>query len=310
MVNRLSKVSVIIPAYNEEDCIKDTICELQKSPFLEIILVDNGSTDSTPKIATSLGVKVISLPQGTIAAVRNFGVKHSAGDILVFVDSDVRVTEEWHKAMEPTISELESNPNTVTGSRYRATGSNSYINRYWYAQLTGYRALYINSGNLVTSRKLFECIGGFSENLITAEDYDFCQKARRAGAAVYDNPELVAIHDGYPQTIFGFVNRERWLGYQDVTSLHAFMSSKIAWLAFLNLVGLFVALGFTISGYIFALPAYFVCSYLVLVAISGYKFRPRKIDRFLVIPIFFYFYLCGRSLSILDKLMGRASKRY
>ena len=146
---------------------------------------------------------------------------------------------------------------------------------------------------------------GFSEHLETAEDYDFCQKAVRAGAVIRNNPDLVVTHDGYPQSLISFVQRERWHGRQDVETLNLFLNSKIAWFASLNLILLLVALGLTLSGTYVAIPVYFVLMYAVSFFLTVYKFGFKKINYMLIMPVIFYFYLCGRSLALVDRLTGR-----
>ena len=300
----MSKISVIIPAFNEEEYIQETLSALKHSK-LEIILVDNGSTDRTVEIAQQEGVKVIKFPVGTIAAVRNKGVSESNGDILVFIDSDVRVTFGWHEKLLFVAEELTNVPNMITGSRYKSPENKSILNKYWYTELTQYEANYINAGHLIVTRELFDKIQGFSEHLETAEDYDFCQKAVRAGAVIRNNPDLVVTHDGYPQSLISFVQRERWHGRQDVETLNLFLNSKIAWFASLNLILLLVALGLTLSGTYVAIPVYFVLMYAVSFFLTVYKFGFKKINYMLIMPVIFYFYLCGRSLALVDRLTGR-----
>ncbi len=300
----MSKISVIIPAFNEEEYIQETLSALKHST-LEIILVDNGSTDRTVEIAQQEGVKVIKFPVGTIAAVRNKGVSESNGDILVFIDSDVRVTFGWHEKLLFVAEELTNVPNMITGSRYKSPENQSILNKYWYTELTQYEANYINAGHLIVTRELFDKIQGFSEHLETAEDYDFCQKAVRAGAVIRNNPDLVVTHDGYPQSLISFVQRERWHGRQDVETLNLFLNSKIAWFASLNLILLLVALGLTLSGTYVAIPVYFVLMYAVSFFLTVYKFGFKKINYMLIMPVIFYFYLCGRSLALVDRLTGR-----
>ena len=155
----MSKISVIIPAFNEEEYIQETLSALKHST-LEIILVDNGSTDRTVEIAQQEGVKVIKFPVGTIAAVRNKGVSESNGDILVFIDSDVRVTFGWHEKLLFVAEELTNVPNMITGSRYKSPENKSILNKYWYTELTQYEANYINAGHLIVTRELFDKIQG------------------------------------------------------------------------------------------------------------------------------------------------------
>ena len=305
MDNSKKIASVIIPAFNEERYIQNTLQALLTNNDLDVIVVDNGSVDRTVELASQAGVKVIDFPLGTIAAVRNRGVKEAATDIFIFIDADIRVSPDWHKKLTGTIQMLNESPLMVTGSRVQSTEKNNFLHRYWFSELTNYSAAYINSGHLITSRLLFNKIQGFSEHLETAEDYDFCQKASAAGGVIYNDPELVVMHDGYPDSLTGFVQRERWHGRQDVETLSLFLNSKIAWFASLNLILLLLALGLTLSGMYMAIPVYFALMYAVSFFLTVYKFGFKKINYMLMMPVIFYFYLCGRSLALVDRLVGR-----
>ncbi|MBI4991346.1 glycosyltransferase family 2 protein, partial [Candidatus Gottesmanbacteria bacterium] len=94
-LNNLPSVSVIIPTYNEERHIEDCLSSLKKQTFkkYEIIVVDDGSTDSTPKIASSFNIKFISLQHKGPGNAKNYGAKIALGEILVFLDADMYVDE-------------------------------------------------------------------------------------------------------------------------------------------------------------------------------------------------------------------------
>ena len=303
MNNTTTKVSVIIPAFNEEKFILKTLEELQKSSFLEIILVDNGSSDNTARIAKALGVTVIDFPDGTIAAVRNRGVKEAKGDVLIFIDSDVRVTSEWHKKLPSVIDFVTANPLMITGYRYHSPTNSSFLNKYWYSRLSGYKAQYINGGNLITSSKLFQLVGGFSEDLETAEDYDFCLKAKEANAVIHDDRDLAVIHDGYPQSISKFIQRERWLGKEDVKTWSTFFESKIALISAFNLLIFLTAIVAGFNGNFIAITVYFIVMYALLFFLTVYKFGMSGIQYMLIMPLVYYLYIWGRTLSIVDRLL-------
>lgn len=303
-MNNKKIASVIIPAFNEEQHMHNTLEALTVNDGLEIVVVDNGSSDQTAAIAKQFGVTVIDFPSGTIAAVRNRGVKESTCEVLIFIDADIRVSPGWHNKLATTVEKLHESPLMITGSRVQSAEKNNWLHKYWFSELTSYSAPYINSGHLITSRQLFDKIHGFSENLETAEDYDLCQKATSAGATIHNNPELVVIHDGYPDSLIGFIQRERWHGRQDVASWRQFLKSKIAWFAALNLVLLLMAAGTTLAGMNLALPVYFIFMYAVSFLLTIYKFGLKKINYMLVMPVIFYLYLCGRSLALVDRIMG------
>ena len=181
-----SKISIIIPAYNEEQYIGALLKSIYDGKFLydyEVIVVDNGSTDRTREIIKKTKAKLIAFPEGySISAVRNKGVKESSSEILVFLDADIIVMDSWHNNISETVQHLYKDPNIITGSRCLAENNIDWLNRYWFTLLNTYSAPYINSGHLITTRQLFNKIGGFTEHLQTAEDYDFCMKAQKKGA--------------------------------------------------------------------------------------------------------------------------------
>lgn len=92
------KISVVIPAYNEERALPKTLefigLALKTADCdSEIIVVDNDSRDKTKQIAQDFGARVISEKEHNIGQVRNTGAKNSSGDILIFIDADTLVPE-------------------------------------------------------------------------------------------------------------------------------------------------------------------------------------------------------------------------
>src|ERR1700722_11358410 len=85
-------VSVIIPTYNYgsflADCVKSVLRQSEKS--IEIIIVDDGSTDSTPDVVKPFTgkVKYIFQENKGLSSARNTGLKHASGDLVQFLDSD------------------------------------------------------------------------------------------------------------------------------------------------------------------------------------------------------------------------------
>jgi glycosyltransferase involved in cell wall biosynthesis len=96
------KVSVIVPAHNEEKLLPATLefirialnaCEADS----ELIVVNNESDDRTAKIAEAAGARVIDEKVRNIARVRNSGASIATGDVLIFIDADTRVPETLFK---------------------------------------------------------------------------------------------------------------------------------------------------------------------------------------------------------------------
>lgn len=295
-------LSFIIPALNEEKNIGNTILSISKTmrdkPH-EIILVDNGSTDRTQNVAESLGAKVLVDRTATIAKLRNIGVAHATGSVLVFIDADIELDSNWSSTLFDQITKFPENQMIVTGSTIRIPKDPSFIERYWFSRHEQSNVRYINSGHLITTRRLFEQISGFDEQLRTAEDFDFCQRAQHAGAILQQNKALIAYHHGYPKTVRQFMLREAWHGREDVTSLRKFLHSRPALAAILNSLiimgGTFISL-LTLDATGVIVSAALSISLCLL--LTWKKFGLDSPDRFLVTALCFECYLLGRTMSL------------
>src|SRR5689334_3351058 len=89
-------LSVVIPAFNEELYLPETLSRLRDAISIcpcsvEIVVIDNASVDRTPEVARSFGATVVHESIHNIARVRNAGAKAARGDVLVFVDADTTV---------------------------------------------------------------------------------------------------------------------------------------------------------------------------------------------------------------------------
>ena len=226
-------VSIIIPAFNEANYIQKTLSTLNKfvqNNGVEVIVVDNGSSDKTADICSQFKwVKLIQLNcRTTVADARNIGVAQSSNQCLVFIDADILVTGKWFLAVSKFAESIESNSLIVTGNKVSVSQEPSWIETNWFACLKNTSASYINSGNLVCSKRLFDSIGGFDKLLKTGEDVDFCERAKKQGALVKPDQQFFVYHEGYPKTLKAFFARERWHGIGDTQSIEKFISSKVA----------------------------------------------------------------------------------
>ena len=107
----MPKVSVVIPVYNVEKYLGECLDSVLRQTFkdLEIICVDDGSTDSSPKIladyaAKDSRIKIITQPNGGLSAARNAGMDAASGKYIYFLDSDDYITDD---AMERCVEICE-----------------------------------------------------------------------------------------------------------------------------------------------------------------------------------------------------------
>lgn len=98
----MSAVSIIVPVYNAEQYIENCINSILAQNFkdFELILVDDGSTDLSGEICDRFAlndkrVRVLHLSNAGVSSARNAGIEHSAGDFIMFCDSDDYVSPDW-----------------------------------------------------------------------------------------------------------------------------------------------------------------------------------------------------------------------
>ena len=263
-------------------------------------MVDHGSSDDTVKLAEACGALVLVHPEGTIAGLRNFGVGYSTGVILVFLDADILLTEEWGLHIGKVISSLSAGERVLTGSWYSIPDNPNWIEKFWFKPLERGDNSHINSGHLIISRQLFDEVGGFDEQLETGEDYDISVRAKAANIRLIDDVRLKVIHAGYPKSLFEFAKREFWHGKGDATSLKSLFQSKVAMVALL-FVALHIALiTFSVVGN--EIAVYFLSAGIIGV-VEGMvclKYRTEAIGTIIVNSFIYYVYFWARGLSVLS----------
>ncbi len=303
----------IIPAFDEQDNIQHAIDSIHNFVpdcyTYEVIVVDHGSKDHTVKMARERGAAVFTRSYGTIAGLRNFGVENSTGEVLIFLDADIRLTEQWKNEIISVINSLRSHEKILTGSWYSIPDDPNWIEKYWFKPLESGSNSHINSGHLIISRTSFNEINGFDESLETGEDYDISMRAKKAGFQIVDNLKLRVIHEGYPKSLLEFIKREYWHGKGDAQSLDLLFKSKIAVLALIFFITHIVV----IYQYCCGDGTYSSLNFLLFVSIpifmSIYKFSKHNIVVIVVSTLIYYFYFWARVFSILTLPGIRAQKK-
>lgn len=177
-----SKISVIIPFYNSENLVLESIESVFNSSYsnFEIIIVDDGSTDLySLEILENLkkqGIIIISQTNKGPGSARNKGVFHSAGEYLLFLDSDNMVKPEY---LKKALKILESSNETgvVYSKPFFFGGSSIGKDRFFSKEFSADGLLEGNFIDMcsVVRRVVFDEVGGFDEHkdLIGWEDWDF-----------------------------------------------------------------------------------------------------------------------------------------
>jgi glycosyltransferase involved in cell wall biosynthesis len=189
-------VSVVIPAYNAAAFLGEAIESAlsQTHSPLEVIVVDDGSTDATAEIAVGYeGVRLLRRPHCGQAAARNSGVEAAQGEVLAFHDADdVMLPDRIRVQLE----QLHANPpvDLVLGGQDLIVEEGAAPPAWHPASEFSFRAAQRQAGaggrgnvhtmTLLVRREVFGLVGPFDENLRHGEDLDWLLRAREAGLAV------------------------------------------------------------------------------------------------------------------------------
>jgi GT2 family glycosyltransferase len=269
----------------------------------EIIVVDHGSSDKTPKVAEGMGARVVVQHGGTVAAARNLGAKHATGSTLVFLDADVMLTPEWRMNIEPVFRALAENPMVLHGSWVGVGRPPSLIERLWFQPLERQAHSHVNSGHLIVSPLLFQKLRGFDERLETGEDYDFSQRVLALGGKICNNPALAVVHEGYPKTLSGFFKRELWHGRGDWVSPTVALRSRVVLLAMAVLALSIAAAGAVVSGHGWAALLAAFGAFGLCFAAAWKKFRSAPLPVLAADAALYYVYFMARAWAWLPPLV-------
>lgn len=196
--------SIIIPVYNGESTIPDTLNSIRNlaSDQYELIVVDDGSTDQSAAIARNAGARVVSMAQNSgPAAARNAGANEAKHDIIVFTDSDVLVPKTMLGKLETRFR--ESAADCVQGvfsevcpfGNYFSQYKNLY-NRFVLKRLPDWIDTTYTSITAVKKEAFLEC-GGFDENIrgASVEDRTLGRNLIQAGYRIRLDRSLEVVHN-------------------------------------------------------------------------------------------------------------------
>jgi len=194
-------VSIIIPAYNAEKTIAECLAAIQNLDWdgtMEIILVNDGSTDNTAKIASTFPqVQVISTPNGGAARAMNIGVKAAHHAIVVSVDSDAILEKDWLKKIIPWFEF----PTVAAVAGYVATGNKRLIGKLagYYSELRQDRisTLYtdhLGGANTAYRRQALIQVGMFDEQEKKGDDVRISRRLRAAGYHLMLRKDAICKH--------------------------------------------------------------------------------------------------------------------
>lgn len=199
-------VSFIIPALNEEVRLKRTIDAISSLEYpkesLEIIVVDNSSSDNTSQIAKQCGATVVNASPRNRAVARNAGVRVSRGEILCFIDADCILHSDWLRKIVDVFQSTTAHAvqSLILPTKYPHKESAKNFPLYHLGRP------FVDTKACAIYRKVFDAVGGFDERLVRCEDIDLSWRMNQHGFSI-EFPDGVVAYGGIPEDLRTVVRR-------------------------------------------------------------------------------------------------------
>jgi mycofactocin system glycosyltransferase len=217
----LPDISIVIPVKDRADELRRCLTSLSALDYpqekLQIIVVDDGSSDDSPLVARQF--RTMLVPSGGIgrgpAAARNVGAAMAGGDILAFIDSDCSASKEWLNELIPAFNNpsMAAVGGQVDGmctesavDRYEAVMSSLSLGARERVGSSGSDTFYLPSCNLLVRRDAFRSTGGFKDEMHVGEDVDLTWRLRDNGWTICYLPAGNVLHE-HRSTIRSFMSR-------------------------------------------------------------------------------------------------------
>jgi glycosyltransferase involved in cell wall biosynthesis len=181
------RISVLIPAFNEEAQLPLTLASVRESfaeigeTAYEVIVCDNNSTDATTPVAQQHGARVVFEPHNQIARARNTAAERSAGEWLIFLDADTRLNPE---VLRTTLRLLQAGGVCGGGSTVRfdivdMKPLHVALTALW--NTISVRLALAAGSYVFCLRQAWEAVGGFDQTIYAGEEIFFSRKLKRWG---------------------------------------------------------------------------------------------------------------------------------
>lgn len=301
-------VSIIIPAYNEAERLPLCLQSIHDLDWprerLEVIVVDNGSTDTTCEIARSFNAVLLQDDTRNVSGLRNLGARQARGKILAFVDADCMVSPNWLKCASRYFEDPAA---AAWGSAPEIPDNPTWVQEAWRLVRVLAEQIkpvsWLGSANLFVRKKQFNQVKGFKESLETCEDVDLCYRMSVFGKIVSDR-SIKMVHLGEDATLSVFFKKELWRGKSSFSGVfsHGFRTSELLSLSIPVYFGFFIPavliLGFIEGGIIGLLTS--LAATLLPGAAVWFRYRnsPAGWRTKLQLVVLMYVYFIARTLAV------------
>lgn len=189
------KISVVVPAYNEEKYIACCLRALseQDCDSYEVIVVDNASTDGTSKVAMEFANRVVQEPVKGVAWARQRGWKEARGEIVAFTDADTIVPRNWLYEIEKS---FKNSVLAVYGPVYLdCNGVEGWLAKHAFTLFLKInhflRRPNVVGSNFAAKQSTLEAVGGFDLSIPSAEDVELGLRLLKLGKIEFNQNMIV-----------------------------------------------------------------------------------------------------------------------
>ncbi len=218
-LKRLPTVSVILPTHNRAWCVKKAIDSVlcQDYPEIELIVVDDGSTDHTRELLSGYAgrLKIIEIPHSGVSAARNRGIEAAGGELISFIDSDDRwLPSKITRQVEffcnnPEILICQTQETWIRKGR-RVNPKKRHKKKEGWIFVDSLALCLISPSAVMMRRELFDIIGNFDESLPACEDYDlWLRTTSRFPVGLIEDP-LVVKYGGHTDQLSAMPGLDRF----------------------------------------------------------------------------------------------------
>jgi cellulose synthase/poly-beta-1,6-N-acetylglucosamine synthase-like glycosyltransferase len=210
-------ITFVIPVRNDAARLRRCLESIRRNETafgaIDIVVVDNGSSDGSADVARAAGARVLVVPGVRVAELRNRGASLSDVDVLAFVDADHEISADW---VEAALHSFDDPSVGAVGALCHPPAEGTWVQRKYDLLRThspGIRETeWLGAGNMAVRRAAFDRVGGFDSRLEASEDVALSQSLRQAGYRLSTNERLFSVHFGDPRDLRELFVSEMWRG--------------------------------------------------------------------------------------------------
>jgi hypothetical protein len=213
------RVSVVVACYNAAPTLNQCLCSLVQLdyPNYEVIVIDDGSQDGTPGIASRYPVRCISTQNGGLGGARNLGIAEATGDIIAFLDSDAYADPDW---LYHLVTTLEGKDAAAVGGPNLSPPEDGFMAQCidrspgnpTHVLLDDVLAEHVPGCNMAFRKEALKEIGGFDPvHLAAGDDVDVCWKLQARGKRIAFSPSALVWHHRRP-SVRAFLRQQKGYG--------------------------------------------------------------------------------------------------